>query len=369
MNHSYPSQIVRAAILGVLFWAGFTAQAQNPSLTVDVSQPGPKISPMLYGIFFEEINHAGDGGLYAELVRNRNFDDAKTPVSWEMQLRGTAQGKMALCTDKPLNPNRPNSLQIDATEARDGGLVCAVNEGFWGMGLKKDAKYRLALFARCSDGYQGGLEIGLAGLGETYAKGTIKSLGAEWKRYECEMKSSAAAAAAQLAIGVNAPGTVWLTCVSLFPVDTWKNRPNGLRPDLAEKLAEMKPAFNRFPGGCYVEGGSWLRDAFRWKTTVVPIEERPGHLNEPWAYRSTDGLGYHEYLQMSEDLGAEPLYVCNVGMAHRESCPMDKLDEWVQEALDSIEYANGPETSKWGVLRAKNGHPKPFNMKYMEIGN
>ena len=165
----------------------------------------------------------------------------------------------------------------------------------------------------------------------------------------------------------SSPGTIWLDQVSLFPKKTLKGRPNGLRPDLAEMLAAMKPSFNRFPGGCYVEGNR-LANAFRWKNSIGDLAERPGHWNL-WGYRSTDGLGYYEYLQLCEDIGAEPLFVINCGMAHEDSVPNDKLGPWIQDALDAIEYANGPADSPWGSLRAKAGHPRPFKLKYMEIGN
>jgi alpha-L-arabinofuranosidase len=174
---------------------------------------------------------------------------------------------------------------------------------------------------------------------------------------------------ARLALAVSSTGTLWFDVVSLFPANTWKNRPNGMRADVAEMLAQLKPGFLRFPGGCYVEGGNFLRNAFRWKSTIGDISERPGHLNDMWSYYSSDGLGYHEYLQLAEDLGAEPLYTVNVGMAHRETEPMSRMNPWLQDALDAIEYANGPVTSKWGAVRAKNGHPVPFNLKYVEIGN
>ncbi|MCX7048909.1 MAG: DUF1080 domain-containing protein [Candidatus Sumerlaeota bacterium] len=347
------------------------AQAQNPVLTVDGSQPGVKINPMLYGIFFEEINHAGDGGLYAELIRNRSFDDADDPAGWALQTSGDAQGKIGLATENPVNQVHPKSLQIEISESRDGGLVSVSNNGYWGIAVKKGAKYNLSFFVRRSADFKGDLIVSLdsASSGSIYARQTIIGVGTQWKRYECALESSGDNPKARLSIAANAPGTLWLGVVSLMPTDTWKGRPNGLRADLARMLSELKPAFVRFPGGCYVEGGASVKDAFRWKTTIGDIAQRPGHSNKNWGYRSTDGLGYHEYLEMCEDLNAEPLFVVNCGMAHKDFVEMDKLDEWVQEAIDAIEYANGPETSKWGALRAKNGHPKPFNMKYLEIGN
>jgi alpha-L-arabinofuranosidase len=343
---------------------------QSATLTVDASRPGMPISPMLYGIFFEEINHAGDGGLYAEMVQNRTFEE-RTTAGWSLRTTGSAQGRMSLDTERPLNPANKTSLRVDAVAAgEDGGLVAVVNEGWWGMGIKKGEAYKLSFFARGSPAFRGDLEARLeSAAGKVHAAQRISGLTPDWKRFALTLTSDAADPSARLSIVTSSPGTFWLDVVSLFPSDTWKNRFNGTRPDLAELLSDLKPAFLRFPGGCFVEGGNYLRDAFRWKTALGDIAERPGHENARWGYWSTDGLGLHEYLQFAEDLGAEPLYVPNVGVAHREAEPMDRMGDWVQEALDAIEYANGPVTSKWGGIRAKNGHPAPFNLKYVEIGN
>ena len=169
-------------------------------------------------------------------------------------------------------------------------------------------------------------------------------------------------------LSASTAGSVWLDVVSLFPVGTWKGRRNGLRNDLARHVSGMGPAFVRFPGGCFVEGNR-LSCAFRWKATVGDIAARAGHLNDNWGYRVTDGLGYHEFLQMCEDLRAEPLFVVNCGMSHHDLVPMSQLQPWIQEALDAIEYANGPASSRWGALRARNGHREPFHLRYLEIGN
>ena len=350
---------------------GATLLAQTPAqspaaLAVHVDRPGATISPLLYGLFFEEINRAGDGGLYAEMVQNRSFEDADNPVAWSLVKSPVAEATMTLDTSRPLNEKSPRSLRLEVTKV-DGGRVGVANEGFKGMAVKKGAQYVLSLYARSTDGLAGPVAVSLEQGDSVLAAGKIEGVGPEWKKFDCSLAAGETSAAARLVLSVSSPCTLWLDMVSLFPKETWKGRPNGLRPDLAEMLAAMKPAFVRFPGGCYVEGNK-LANAFRWKDSIGDLAQRPGHWNL-WGYRSTDGLGYHEYLQMCEDLAAEPLYVINCGMAHEDRVPMDQMGPWVQDALDAIEYANGPATGKWGSLRAKAGHPAPFNLKYMEIGN
>jgi len=340
------------------------AYAASATLMVDVAAPAHAVSPTLWGLFFEEINHAGDGGLYAELVRNRAFEDADEPAGWTLLTPGGAAGAMALDRERPLNAATPTSLRID----RHGDSPVAVaNEGYWGMGLREGHAYALSLYARCGVG-RAALRVRLEGpSGLTLAEGSVGRLDREWKRFHAVLVPTDSTPNGRLVIEFGDSGRVWLDCVSLFPRETFHRRPNGLRPDLADMLDDMRPSFARFPGGCFVEGDR-LANAFRWKHTIGDIAERPGHWNL-WQYRSTDGLGYHEYLQMCEDLGAEPLFVINCGMAHEDVVPMDALDEWVRDALDAIEYANGPPDSEWGTLRARNGHEEPFGLKYLEIGN
>jgi alpha-L-arabinofuranosidase len=362
------SLIIRTiALVAVMAIACAVASADRATLRVRVNEPTVKVSPKLYGIFFEEINHAGDGGLYAELIRNRAFEDAATPEGWSLVTDGGSAGKMAPDDTQPLNEMTPHSLRLDITSAGTGRVGVA-NSGYWGIAVKKGVAYLLSLYARASAGFRGPLTVSLeSASGQVYATGRIEGLTPEWKRFRAALTANATYPAARLVIAGDKEGTVWLDVVSMFPRDTWKRRPNGLRPDLAQKLDDLKPAFVRFPGGCFCEGNR-LENAFRWKKSIGDIAERPGHWNL-WGYRSADGLGYHEYLQMCEDLGAEPLFVINCGMAHENIVPLDQLDEWVQDALDAIEYANGPVTSKWGALRAKNGHPAPFHLKYIEVGN
>lgn len=363
------SAVSKSAAVLVLFLAAFvaTAAADTATLTVDAGKPGPKISPTLFGIFFEEINHAGDGGLYAEMVRNRSFEDRATPDGWSLVKAEGAEANMALDTEKPLNGHNPRSLRLEIAKT-DSWRVGIANGGYWGMSVVQGAEYDLSLFARCSADFKSPLTVRLESVsGNVLAETTIKGLTSEWNRYSGSLTAKAADRSARLVIAAASPGTLWFDMVSLFPQETFKRRPNGLRADLAGMLADLRPAFIRFPGGCFVEGDK-LDNATRWKNTIGDVAERPGHWNL-WGYRSTDGLGYHEYLQMCEDIGAEPLFVINCGMAHGGNVPLDQLGPWVQDALDAIEYANGPETTKWGSLRAKNGHPNPFGLKYLEIGN
>ncbi len=280
---------------------------------------------------------------------------------------GTAKGEMAVEAGQGMNQKNPRSLRLSVTEA-SAGRVGAANDGYWGMSLREGAAYELSLDARAGAGFSGPLAVSLeSGDGKVYARETFSGLSAEWKPFRATLTSTATDAKARLVVSVSEPATIWLDMVSLFPQQTWKGRANGLRPDLAGMLQGLRPGFVRFPGGCWVEGDT-LDLAYRWKQTIGPVSDRRNQYNI-WQYYSTHGLGFHEYLQMCEDLRAEPLFVINCGMSHHGNVPMDQLDPWVQDALDAIEYANGPAASQWGAMREKNGHPAPFNLRYMEIGN
>ncbi|MFN3648209.1 MAG: alpha-L-arabinofuranosidase C-terminal domain-containing protein [Armatimonadota bacterium] len=373
-SHLTSSLIVTSALLALTAWQAHHGQAQEApaaaELVVHADRPGPRVSPLMYGVFFEEINHAGDGGIYAELVRNRSFEDGTAPEAWSAVAREGGQPVLALDTDRPLNAAQGKSLRV---ELRGPGAAGVANDGYWGVPVRKGAEYRLSLFARASSRLRTPLVASLEGKdGRVYARRELGGLKEEWTRLTGTLRASESDPAARLVLTTPGTGTLWLDVVSLFPADTWKGRANGLRRDLAEKVAGLAPAFVRFPGGCFVEG-SRLENAVRWKRTIGPIEERPGHPNAKWGYRSSDGLGYHEYLQWCEDLGAEPIFIINCGMAcgfdGGECVPLEELGEWIQDALDAIEYANGPVTSRWGAVRAKNGHPKPFNMKLLGVGN
>ncbi|HWX20500.1 MAG TPA: alpha-L-arabinofuranosidase C-terminal domain-containing protein [Candidatus Binatia bacterium] len=356
-----------ALIAALGFAATLTLPAAPATLSIDAAHPGHPISPLLYGIFFEDINCSADGGLYAELVRNRNFEDSTQPDYWSAVGSDPAGVELTIDSSKPASPKNLHSLKVQISR-KHPDRVGVANSGFWGMSLIKGEGYELSLLARGGDGFTGPLMASLESTaGVVYAQAKLPSLGPNWKHYELKLAAKGTDPKARLVLSTTGSGTFWVDMVSLFPKKTWKNRPNGLRPDLAEMLMGMRPGFVRFPGGCWVEGDT-MALAYRWKQTVGDPSERRTQYNI-WKYQATHGIGFHEYLQLCEDLGAEPLFVINCGMSHKETVPLDKMPEFVQDALDAIEYANGPMTSTWGALRAKNGHPAPFHLRYMEIGN
>jgi alpha-L-arabinofuranosidase len=335
-------------------------QAAAATLTVDVDKPGARISPMLWGIFFEDINLSADGGIYPEFVRNRSFEDSDRPEHWALH-QTDGRSAMAIDSERPIDPMNRRSLRVNLD-----GTATLVNKGYWGMNVVKGEKYRMRLAARAAEGFRGPIAVSLQKAdGSTLARGEITGLTEQWKGFSLDLTATDTDPQAQLCLTFSGQGTLWLDMVCVAPAATWKN--HGLRPDLCEMLAGLKPAFMRFPGGCWVEGDD-MAHMYHWKNTIGEIWHRQPLWNI-WQYWATHGLGYHEYLQMCEDLGAGPLFVINVGMSHREHIPMDQMGQWVQDALDAIEYANGPADSIWGGLRAKNGHPEPFRLRYMEIGN
>lgn len=341
-----------------------------------------EISDMLIGIFFEDINYAADGGLYAELVQNRGFeytpDDRR---EWNARTAWTLAGEGGTFDIDTLNPIHPNNSHYAVLQAGTGEAALA-NEGFGGIALKAGDKYDLSLFARSPEAKRGKLKIRLAGPGgEIYGEATTPTLSPAWRKYELVITSNATTAAARLEIIPQQAGTAHLDMVSLFPQKTFKGRKNGLREDLAQVLADMKPRFVRFPGGC-VAHGDGLENMYRWKNTIGPPETRKPQRNL-WGYHQTAGLGYYEYFLFCEDIGAEPLPVLPAGVPCQNSAhhghplggqqggiPMEEMDEYIQEVLDLIEWANGDaKTTAWGKIRAGAGHAKPFNLKYIGIGN
>ncbi|MEK3685042.1 alpha-L-arabinofuranosidase C-terminal domain-containing protein [Paenibacillus sp. FSL R10-2736] len=372
--------------------------SSSAKITIHAGHKRFPVSRNLYGLFFEEINRSGDGGLYAELIRNRSFEDTLIPErchvdgctlhtpagwsapfehsdlipGWELFCPDGTDAEMALDESKPLNSANPMSLRIDIVNAA-GGPVAVTNNGFWGIPVQAGCRYELSFFARKSLEFDGVLEITLKDTSQSYVylmqKVQIDS--SEWQKYELLIESNSTDPNAILIISAKGEGTFWLEFVSLFPKDTFKGRKNGLRTDLINMLQGLSPRFLRFPGGCFVEGFS-IETAYRWKKTVGDPTERISHWTL-WNYRTTNGLGFHEYLQMAEDMEMELMFVVNCGLTCQgrpgELVSMDELEEWVQDMLDAVEYANGPVTSKWGAMRAENGHPEPFGLKYIEIGN
>ena len=356
--------------LGVAFLAAaVSTNAQPAKVSVAVNQPGHKIAPTLWGIFFEDINMSADGGIYPELVRNISFEDADKPEGWNFSATGSGKSEAAISTADvqakppvpPLNAFNRKSLRIKA----DGAFTLQ-NEGYWGMNIVAGDSYTFKLAARATDGFNSPLTVKLIGTdGKTLASGQIFDIAGSWKYRTLTLTPAASDPKAKLEISSGGKGVLFLDMVSLLPNKTWKD--HGLRTDLAESLEGLHPAFMRFPGGCWVEGDDFAH-MNHWKNTIGNLDTRTPLWNI-WGYYATHGLGYHEYLQLAEDLGAEPLFCINVGMSHKEAIPLDRLGQWVQDALDAIDYANGPTNSVWGAMRAKAGHPAPFNLKYLEVGN
>ncbi|MCP5544860.1 MAG: DUF1080 domain-containing protein [Akkermansiaceae bacterium] len=342
--------------------ATLSAHAGEASISIDTTRTGHKVSPLLWGIFFEDINLSADGGLYPELVRNRSFEGRDELQFWNLVSRSDSKpGQSSLDATRPLNAYNRNSLLV-----KPGGGCVLENPGYWGMNFVAGDAYHFQIAARAGDGFGGTLTVQLCDAsGEVIGSGEISGIGTQWDFHSLTLKPSKSDPAGKLRILIPEGGEVSLDMISLMPAKTWKG--HGLRSDLAESMDALKPAFFRFPGGCWVEGDD-MAHAYRWKETIGDVASRTPLYNV-WDYTATHGIGYHEYLQLSEDLGAEPLFCINVGMSHTESIPMGRMGEWVQDSLDAIEYANGPVDSVWGSLRAKNGHPEPFNLRYVEIGN
>lgn len=349
-------------------------------LTVRADRPGHPLNKTQYGVFFEEISYAGDGGLYAELVKNRSFEDSTTSIpDWTIHKNGGADGAMSLETADLLNAAQSQSLKIHVAIP---GTVGVANNGYWGINVVKGRTYELSFFAKSKLPTNAFLVAKLQDRkGEkTYASCSFNKLAEHWKKYSGQLIAADSDPQGRLVLEwtTDRPGDLWLDVVSLFP-PTWKGRPNGARPELAEMVAKMKPAVIRFPGGSYVSSPIPL-DAPKPLRELGPIEDRPGHPApgkvNPWGYRCSDGFGLHEYLQFAEDLGAEPIYVfsggAGAGSEHGKPGTFlagAGLEQLIGECLSVIEYANGSANTTWGTKRAANGHPKPFHMKYVQIGN
>lgn len=357
------------------------AGAQTNVLDINTKKAGAKIQDTMYGLFFEDINYAADGGLYGELVKNRSFEFPQSFMGWQVF------GDVKLKDDGPFK-RCPHYVVLGAPnhQERRTGIQ---NEGYFGIGVVKGEDYRFSVWAKAPKG-KATIRVQLIdqysmGEHQEFVEQTLDITSAEWKKYEIVLKSPETQKKANLRIFLKGENPVCLEHVSLFPVNTFKNRENGLRRDVAQALADVKPGLLRFPGGCIVEGTD-LETRYQWKNTIGPVENRPLNQNR-WEhtfdyryypdYYQSYGLGFFEFFQFSEDIGAEPLPVLNVGMACQfqnwdKECahvPMDQLDPYIQDCLDLIEFANGDVNTTWGKKRAEMGHPEPFNMKYIGVGN
>lgn len=375
-------------------------------LVINLQEKGAEVAPSMYGIFFEEINHAGDGGLYAELVKNRSFEELEMPEGyyaegdilhpkevcnhltgevrhgsfrwttepvpgWTLQTGENSSAEMKLTKESPKFQSAPNSLKVTIKDASTP--VRLVNGGYWGMNLVKDDSYLLRAILRTSADYKGKITaLLLSDKDEVLALAPVEVDGSgSWNDVHQTLRPSATAAKGKLALEFNGTGTVSLDYVSLFPEKTFRDRPNGLRNDVAEMLNGLHPAFVRWPGGCVVEGIS-LENRFEWKKTLGDPASRSGEYST-WGYRCSYGFGYHEMLQFCEDINADAMFVCNVGLGCQyrmgDASPESKIAYYLDDCMDAIEYALGDVTTEWGAKRAAQGHPQAFPLKYVEIGN
>lgn len=357
--------------------------AQKTNLIVNAATTITKIQPTMYGVFFEDINFAADGGLYAEMIKNRSFEFETPLLGW----------KQPNSNKHSLNENSGIATTIKAIENKKNPSFCRVlindangysliNEGFRGMGIKKEAKYNLSFKAANHNGTIKKISFQFIDKDNSILGGTtIIPSSDDWLSYNTSIIATQTEAKAKLKITFEGTGTIDLDMISLFPDDTWKNRKNGMRKDIVQLLYDMKPGFLRFPGGCIVEGRT-LAQRYQWKKTIGEVEERETLINR-WNtefthkpapdYFQSFGLGFFEYFQLAEDIGASPLPILSCGMACQfntgELVPMDELDPYVQDALDLIEFANGSTNTPWGKIRSEMGHPEPFNLKMIGVGN
>lgn len=354
-------------------------KAQTPlTLKISADQPGARISPALWGIFFEDINFGADGGLYAELVKNRSFDFPEPLMGWSRISPSHARGELSIEHDSPFAPANPNYLRIASRATAPFGVA---NEGFRGMGVRQGEAYHFSAQVRSVSGSPA-LRVALySAHGHLLDSVQLPDITSAWTKHAAVLRPASTDATARLYILVEGTGVVDIDMVSLFPEHTWRNRAGGLRADMVQLLADLKPGFLRFPGGCIVEG-SELAYRYQWKHTVGPLEDRKLVINR-WNYEflhrpapdyyESFGLGFFEFFQLCEDIGAQPLPIINCGMACQfNSCelvPLDQLGPYVQDALDLIEFANGPADSTWGRVRARMGHPEPFTMNMIGVGN
>ena len=362
--------------------AGSALQAQTNELVIQAGKPGAEIQPTMYGLFFEDINYAADGGLYAELVKNRSFEFPQHFMGWK------TFGKVSLKDDGPFERN-PHYVRL-AYAGHPHKQTGLDNEGFFGIGIKKGAEYRFSVWARVAEGETPAkIRVELAdtksmGEQQAFATADVTVDSREWKKYQVILKPEMTNPKAILRIFLASRQTVDLEHISLFPVDTWQGHENGLRKDLVQALADIKPGVFRFPGGCIVEGTD-IASRYDWKKSVGMVENRPLNENR-WQYTfphrffpdyyQSYGLGFYEFFQLSEEIGAEPLPVLSCGLACQfqnpnmdAHVPLCDLESYIQDALDLIEFANGAVDTPWGKIRADMGHPAPFNLKLIGIGN
>jgi len=374
VTRRWTSKLALLATAVAAFTTVSAAQSPTATLKIQLDKPVHQVSPTLYGLMTEEINYSYDGGLYAEMVRNRTFQDHGFGgvAHWFIEHKGNSIASMAIDPAEGPSAALEHSLSITVKQADANNPAGVRNEGYWGMALRPDTTYKGSFYAKADSADIGPLHVDLINdnTGVAVASATVPSLATEWKRYEFTLKTVKIEPSAQnhLLLTVGHAGKIWLDLVSLFP-PTYKDRDNGNRRDLMEMMAAMHPKFLRLPGGNYLEGDQ-IDERFDWKNTIGPLIDRPTH-RSPWGYQSSDGLGLLEFLEWSEDLKIQTVLAVYAGYSlkgdHIPPGPM--LVPFVEDAMDEIEFATGDTSTKWGAVRAKLGHPAPFSIKYIEIGN
>jgi alpha-L-arabinofuranosidase len=365
----------KGALVCPLLLLSATALAQQPAtLDIDAQKPIAQVSPTLYGLMTEEINHSYDGGLYPELIRNRAFmDNSYGPHGWVLVEQGNAQASMELDKDTGPSAAIPRSLKVSIQTADDKNQAGVANTGYWGMAVRSNETYQCSFYAKGDGGLTGPLVARLVSdrTGTVLAQASVPSITGEWQQYKLALKTGTVPmvnAENHFELAASHSGSLYLSMVSVFP-PTYHDREYGLRPDLMEMLAAMQPKFLRLPGGNYLEGDH-ISERFEWKKTIGPWINRPTHIS-PWNYHSSDGMGLLEFLEWCEDLKIQPVLAVYAGYSMKQEHvePGADLEPYVQDALDEIEYVTGGPNTKWGAARAKDGHPAPFALTYVEIGN
>jgi alpha-L-arabinofuranosidase len=378
--------LLRMGLMVMTIW-GFgiiivQAQAPNSTLTIDLSKPGHSISPILYnGVLFEEISHGVDGGFYAQLIRNGSFEDNDTLDAWSLVKAGYSAGAISGFTTTyipeagetgQLNSNQVHCLKFNISSVSTGSVGVA-NAGYWGIRLDNNTTYKASFFAKKDADFTGTLTVKLeSNSGTAYGTSGTVTPTTSWQKFSCDLATSGISGITgdnRFVIYGSAVGTLYFDVVRLMP-PAYKDRPNGMRIDMAEMQAALHPKLIRFPGGCDVEHTN-VDIGWNWKKAIGPIEQRPGEIVQRWGYHNSQQFGLDEMFRMCEDWGAEPIYCTSMSINdHFGAAPMDQMQPFVQDLLDIIEYANGDaKTNKWGKLRSANGHSAPYNLKYIEVGN
>ena len=371
------------ALLTVLFFGGANLRAQTTgsSCIIDVSKPGVQVAPICRGQQIEEFNYQIQGGLYAQLINNPSFEELKDPIAyWTLVKSASSNGNLvsqASAETSMLNGHQARCVKLEVTSVASGDVGMA-NSGYWGIRLDNKTKYKISFWAKAGTNFSGTIKAKLeSNDGTVYAQSADLKPTVNWQHFTCDLITkgiSKVTGTNRFVIYATSPGDIYFDVVTLMP-PTWKNRPNGLRPDLAKKLADLKLKYIQFPGGCTAESAN-MDSCWNWKNSVGPIEQRPGSTRNRWNYKNDLYFGLDEHMQLCEDLGAEPIYVTSAGISENPGskrwwglCPLNKMQPIIDDILDLLEYCKGSTATVWGAKRAANGHPKPYSLKYIEIGN